>query len=160
MNRVVPWARALGLGVLAFGVLAGCSKKDKDIDPPAELVKFAATVDVQKAWSVGTGGAEPVLRLALSPAVSGETVYAAGHGGDCFGGGRKGAADRGGDCSRGDAVVRGLRGAGLVRGQAGELSTRSTHSSWGSWGIRSTSWQGKQTPMRVSLDGRVPRRWS
>jgi len=82
VNCVAPWARALGLGVLAFGVLAGCSKKDKDVDPPAELVKFAATVDVQKAWSVGTGGAEPVLRLALSPAVSGETVYAAGHGGD------------------------------------------------------------------------------
>jgi outer membrane protein assembly factor BamB len=82
VNRVAPWARTLGLGLLAFGALVGCSKKDKDVDPPAELVKFAATVEVQKAWSAGTGGAEPVLRLALSPAVSGETVYVAGHGGD------------------------------------------------------------------------------
>ena len=70
------------VGLLALGVLAGCSKKDKDVDPPAELVEFKATLDVQKAWSVGTGGAEPVLRLALVPAVSADRVYAAGHGGD------------------------------------------------------------------------------
>lgn len=68
--------------VLAVGVLAGCNKKEKDVDPPAELVEFKATLDVQKAWSVGTGGAEPVLRLALAPAVAEDRVYAAGHGGD------------------------------------------------------------------------------
>ena len=80
--NAAAWPRLVGVGLLALGVLAGCGKKDKDVDPPAELVKFAATLDVQKAWSAGTGGAEPVLRLALVPAVAGETVYAAGHGGD------------------------------------------------------------------------------
>ena len=71
-------------GLVAFGVLAGCSKKDKDVDPPAELVEFKATLDVQKAWSLGTGGADAVLRLALVPAVATDRVYAAGHGGDVF----------------------------------------------------------------------------
>lgn len=66
------------LGVL---VLAACSNADK-IDPPAELVKFRATAKVQKAWSAGMGGGEPRLRLGLGLALEGETVFAAGHGGD------------------------------------------------------------------------------
>jgi outer membrane protein assembly factor BamB len=60
---------------------AGCSK-EKDVEPPAELVDFQETLRVERAWKVGMGGGEEVLRLALSPAVEGTTVYLAGHDGE------------------------------------------------------------------------------
>lgn len=72
-----PWL--LLLPVLAFA--AGCSK-EKDVEPPAELVDFQETLRLERAWKVGMGGGEEVLRLALSPAVEGTTVYLAGHDGD------------------------------------------------------------------------------
>lgn len=72
-----PWL--LLLPVLAFA--AGCSK-EKDVEPPAELVDFQETLKVDRVWKVGMGGGEEVLRLALSPAVEGTTVYLAGHDGE------------------------------------------------------------------------------
>ena len=72
-----PWL--LLLPVMAFA--AGCSK-EKDVEPPAELVDFQETLRVERAWKVGMGGGEEVLRLALSPAVEGTTVYLAGHDGE------------------------------------------------------------------------------
>jgi len=74
---VRPWL--LLLPVLALA--AGCSK-EKDVEPPAELVDFQATLRVDRAWKVSMGGGEEVMRLALSPAVDGTTVYLAGHDGD------------------------------------------------------------------------------
>ena len=70
---------ALALGVL--GLLAGCDK-DKDIEPPAELVDFKSSLDVDRVWSVSIGGGDPVMRAGLAPAVDGEVVYAAGREGD------------------------------------------------------------------------------
>jgi outer membrane protein assembly factor BamB len=67
----------LGLAVL----LAGCDK-EKNVEPPAELVKFSPTLDVRRAWSVGTGGGEKALRLALSPAIADGVAFLAGHDGD------------------------------------------------------------------------------
>ena len=58
-----------------------CSK-DKDIDPPAELTEFTATLKVQRAWDAGVGGEKDPLRLGLALAVVGERVYAAGRDGD------------------------------------------------------------------------------
>ena len=72
-----PWL--LLLPVMAFA--AGCSK-EKDVEPPAELVDFQETLRVERAWKVGMGGGEEALRLALSPAVEGTTVYLAGHDGE------------------------------------------------------------------------------
>jgi outer membrane protein assembly factor BamB len=72
--------RLLALAALAL-LAAGCDK-DKDVAPPAELVDFNPTVRIDKVWSVGTKGGEDVLRLALRPAIEGERVYVAGHGGD------------------------------------------------------------------------------
>ncbi len=74
MNRFL-WLIAAAL------LLAGCSK-EKDVAPPAELVEFDAVMSVQKVWSAGTRGGDDVLRLGLQPAVEGERVYVAGHGGD------------------------------------------------------------------------------
>ncbi len=74
INRIVC------LIVAAF-LAAGCSK-DKDIAPPAELVKFEPLVDVERVWSASTKGGDDVLRLGLRPAVESGRVYVAGHGGD------------------------------------------------------------------------------
>jgi outer membrane protein assembly factor BamB len=64
----------------AFIALAGC--KDKDIDPPAELVDIKATRTVHREWTAGLGGKSKRLRLALRPMVVDGTVYAASHDGD------------------------------------------------------------------------------
>ncbi|HXV40127.1 MAG TPA: outer membrane protein assembly factor BamB [Steroidobacteraceae bacterium] len=66
---------------LAALLAMGCSK-EKDVEPPAELVKFEPAVSVSRAWSAGTKGGDEVLRLGLRPAVAGERAYVAGHGGD------------------------------------------------------------------------------
>jgi outer membrane protein assembly factor BamB len=68
--------------VLALAVsLVACSK-DKDIEPPAELVDFPATLAVERVWSASLGGGEPELRIGLAPATDGERVYAASRDGD------------------------------------------------------------------------------
>jgi outer membrane protein assembly factor BamB len=64
----------------AFITLAGC--KDKDIDPPAELVDIVAKRTVHREWSTGLGGNAGSLRLALRPMVVDGTVYAASHDGE------------------------------------------------------------------------------
>jgi outer membrane protein assembly factor BamB len=66
----------------ALLVLAACSK-DKEIDQPAPLPVFNATVRVDKVWSASVpdkGGKK--LRLGLGLAVDGNRVFAAGHGGE------------------------------------------------------------------------------
>jgi outer membrane protein assembly factor BamB len=62
-------------------MLAGCDK-DKDPDPPAQLVKLAPKRDVSQLWSMGLGGDSERLRLALRPAVANGMVYAASHDGE------------------------------------------------------------------------------
>lgn len=71
--------------VLPLLVLAACAlscSKDKDVAPPAELVEFEPAMRVERVWSADTDGGDDVLRLGLRPAVAGERVYLAGHGGD------------------------------------------------------------------------------
>lgn len=65
----------LALAVLLFA--AGCSK-DKDVEPPAALVKFPATLPVKKIWAdnVGGGKKQVLLRLGLGPAVDKGLVFA------------------------------------------------------------------------------------
>jgi len=74
-------ARRWLIAALALAVVA-CSK-DKDIDKPAELPVFSATIKVERAWSadVKDKGAKP-LRLGLGLAVEGNRVFAAGHKGE------------------------------------------------------------------------------
>ncbi|HKT74129.1 MAG TPA: outer membrane protein assembly factor BamB [Steroidobacteraceae bacterium] len=62
--------------------VAACSK-DKEIDQPAKLTDFNATIRVQKVWtaSVRDKGAKP-LRLGLGLAIEGNRLYAAGHKGE------------------------------------------------------------------------------
>jgi outer membrane protein assembly factor BamB len=76
-----PFSRnVLAAGVLL--VLAACSK-DKDIDQPAPLSVFNATIRAEKMWTadVADKGAKP-LRLGLTLSVDNGHVYAAGHKGE------------------------------------------------------------------------------
>jgi len=66
---------ALVVGVLATALI-GCSK-DKDVEPPAVLVPFAAKLSVQRLWEVSVGAKNVLLRLALSPAIADGQVYVA-----------------------------------------------------------------------------------
>jgi outer membrane protein assembly factor BamB len=72
---------SLSLGVLL--IAAGCSK-DKDVEPPAKLLDFPATLPVKKIWSDGLGGGKKqvVLRLGLGPALDSGLVFAANHKGE------------------------------------------------------------------------------
>jgi outer membrane protein assembly factor BamB len=66
----------------AFLFLAACSK-DKDIDKPAALVPFSATLKVQKVWTAKVGDKKSVvLRLGLGLGADGGRVYAAGRKGE------------------------------------------------------------------------------
>lgn len=113
--------RIIWLAVMA-ALLAACSK-EKEVAPPAELVEFDPVVRIDRVWSTSTKGGDDVLRLGLRPAVSGETVYVAGHGGDVqaleLGNGRdiwRASTDL--ELSGGPAVGEGLV---VVGGSGGQL---------------------------------------
>jgi outer membrane protein assembly factor BamB len=75
--------RATRLIVPLVLLLAAACIKQKEVDPPAQLVSFEPALEVRRAWSTATGGGgDEVLRLGLRPAISGERAFVAGHGGD------------------------------------------------------------------------------
>src|ERR1700722_14036784 len=73
----------LPLGLAALLIAAGCSK-DKDVEPPAALLKFKGTLPVKKLWgdNVGGGKKQVKLRLGLGPAIADGVVFAASHKGE------------------------------------------------------------------------------
>jgi len=73
----------LPFGLAALLLTAGCGK-DKDVEPPAQLVKFPETLPVKEIWHEGVGGGKKqmVLRLGLGPAVDNDLVFAASHKGE------------------------------------------------------------------------------
>lgn len=71
------------LGAAAVLALGACSK-DKDAEPPAELVDFDAKISIERVWSANVGGGDEPLRLALAPYLDGERLYAAGEDGDVY----------------------------------------------------------------------------
>ena len=77
----------LPLSLAALLIAAGCSK-DKDVEPPAKLVDFPATLPVKKLWGDGVGGGKKqiVLRLGLGPAIDNGLVFAGNHQGRNAGG--------------------------------------------------------------------------
>jgi outer membrane protein assembly factor BamB len=73
----------LPLTFAAMLIAAGCSK-DKDVEPPAALVNFPATLPVKRLWDEGVGGGKKQvkLRLGLGPAIDKGLVFAASHKGE------------------------------------------------------------------------------
>ena len=71
------------IGMTALLLAAGCSK-DKDVEPPAVLTKFKATLPIQKLWgdNVGGGKKQQTLRLGLGPALDEGVVFAASYKGE------------------------------------------------------------------------------
>jgi len=73
--------KTLFLLTLAF-LVAACDK-EKEVDPPAELVDLQPKIRVQKVWSTSLGGGGDRLRLGLRPAsFDGTHLYVADHDGD------------------------------------------------------------------------------
>jgi outer membrane protein assembly factor BamB len=73
---------ALVVALATLTALAACSGKEKEVDPPAELADFPATLRVQRAWDAGVGGDGEKLRLGLGVAAEEGRLYAAGREGD------------------------------------------------------------------------------
>jgi outer membrane protein assembly factor BamB len=73
----------LPLSLAALLIATGCSK-DKDVEQPAVIVDFPATLPVAKLWNEGIGGGKKQikLRLGLGPAVDNGVVFAASHKGE------------------------------------------------------------------------------
>ena len=73
----------LSLGLATLLLAAGCSK-DKDVEPPAMLLKYPATLPVKKLWGDNLGGGKKtqVLRLGLGPTIDDHVAYAASHKGE------------------------------------------------------------------------------
>jgi len=67
--------------VVLLAALVACDK-DKDVDPPAELVDFKQSLTVDRVWSTSLGGGDEVMRGGLSPAAAGDQLFAAGRGGE------------------------------------------------------------------------------
>lgn len=80
MRDVTHWkyAAVLTLAVLA----AGCSSNSKKELPPAELVKFDAEVKLDEQWSRSISDGQGDLYDLLTPAVDGDSIFAAGADGD------------------------------------------------------------------------------
>jgi outer membrane protein assembly factor BamB len=126
--KKMAWLLALVLAVTA------CSK-EKDLEPPAELVDFSVKLKPDHVWSTGTKGGDDVLRLGLRPVVADNRVYVAGHGGDVqaleLGSGRnlwRASTDL--DLSGGPAVGDGLVVAGAVAGEVLALDAATGLERW------------------------------
>jgi outer membrane protein assembly factor BamB len=124
----MAWLLALAL------ILIACSK-EKDLEPPAELVDFDVKLKPDRVWSIGTKGGDDVLRLGLRPAIADDRVYVAGHGGDVqaleLGNGHslwRTSTDL--DLSGGPAIGEGLVVAGTIAGQVLALDAGTGATRW------------------------------
>lgn len=115
-------------------IVTACSK-EKDLEPPAELVDFTVKLKPDRVWSTSTKGGDEVLRLGLRPAVADDRVYVAGHGGDVealeLGSGRSvWSVKTDLDLSGGPAMGEGLVVAGSIGGEVLALDAATGAERW------------------------------
>jgi outer membrane protein assembly factor BamB len=73
-------ARIAAFAALAI-VLAGCAGGKNKSEPPAKLVEFQPTIQIDKVWSSKVGGKSDRLRLGLRPATDGARIFAGAYDG-------------------------------------------------------------------------------
>lgn len=79
--QISPRLWRFAAATVLLALLAACDK-EKDVEPPAELVDFKETLSVQRVWSASLGGGDEVMRGGLAPTAEGERVFVAGRGGE------------------------------------------------------------------------------
>jgi outer membrane protein assembly factor BamB len=72
--------RIVACAALAL-LIAGCGRSKDTAEPPAELVEFDATIDVERVWRGKVGGSSERLRLGLRPATDGARIFAGAYDG-------------------------------------------------------------------------------
>ncbi|HJS22274.1 MAG TPA: outer membrane protein assembly factor BamB [Steroidobacteraceae bacterium] len=68
----------------AGALLLSACDKEKEVDPPAELVEFEPRLNIDKVWGTGIDGDSEQMRLGLRPIVEAGRLYAASHDGDVY----------------------------------------------------------------------------
>src|SRR5512140_577162 len=129
--------RAVLAATLAAGMLllaAGC-EKDKDAEPPAELVDLKPTLPVQELWSNNVGGDAEVLRLSLGLAYEDGVLFAASHKGkveamDAASGKTRWTADTKAPLSAGPGAGHGLVVVGASDGTICALDAKTGAQRW------------------------------
>lgn len=144
--------RALAILGLLLG-LAACDK-DKDVDPPAELVDIQPAVAVQRVWSTGVGGGGEKLRLALALAEQDGTLFAAARNGrvraiDAANGRTRWQTDTKLELSAGPGVGEGLVVVGTNGGRLVALDAATGQQRW------SVQMTGEVLAAPLVADGRV-----
>ena len=131
-NSVRALLAGIAAGVLLFA--AGCDK-DKDAEPPAELVDLKPTLPVQELWSNGVGGDAEVLRLSLGLAYEDGVLFAASHKGkveamDAASGKTRWNADTKAPLSAGPGAGHGLVVVGASDGTICALDAKTGAQRW------------------------------
>ncbi len=75
--------KALVLSLLCGAALLTACSSNKDLAKPVEAPEVSNSIDASEIWSDSLGGSEGFYSR-LAPAVSGQTAYAAGRGGDVY----------------------------------------------------------------------------
>jgi outer membrane protein assembly factor BamB len=77
------WMRSTlaAAGLAALLLASGCDK-EKEAEPPAELVDLKPAIPVSRLWDASVGGDAELLRLALGLALDGGMLYAASRDGE------------------------------------------------------------------------------
>ncbi len=134
MSPALASRRAVLAAAALAAMLAGCNK-DKDVDPPAELVDLKPTLRVEKLWSDGIGGGGEKLRLTLGIAGEGSTLYAASRDGkvhalDAATGRERWAFDTDAELSGGPGLGAGLVVVGSSNGDVFAIDAATGKQRW------------------------------
>lgn len=118
----------------AAALIVGCAGSDT-VEPPAELIKLEPRVELDRVWSVNTGGSEEFARLQLTVSTDGDSVYALAGDGDIYAvslsdGRRRWRAETDLALSGGLGVGQGIGAAGSLEGDVVAVSLSDGSELW------------------------------